>query len=135
MTTQRPNPKNLNIKFASAPWTSQCETYWLLLWLSNPLPAGIYAPLEASAINEQHGPFKGGLGMVQIVRYSDTPVGAYDELLIIPGNFEVLGGKEKGKGKAKAKLRITRIYVGQRDTCYNGRPPPRRFLYVLPPVP
>lgn len=54
--------------------------------------------------------------MIQIVRYSDTPVGAYDELLLIPGNFEVPSAKERGK----ARLRITRDYVSQRDTCYNG---------------
>ena len=117
MTTKRLKKIDLDIQTVPPPWTLKAETYWLLLWLSNPLPAGIYAPLEAASINEQHGRFKGGVGMIQIVRYSDTPVGPYDELLIIPGNFEVPTGGEKGK----SRLRITRIYVSQRDTTYNGR--------------
>ena len=55
--------------------------------------------------------------MIQIVRYSDTPVGPYDELLIIPGSYTVPGGTQKGK----TQLRATRFYVSQRETTYNGR--------------
>ena len=55
--------------------------------------------------------------MIQIVRYHDTPVGPYDELLIIPGSYAVPGGKFKGK----TQLRATRFYVSQRETTYNGR--------------
>lgn len=99
------------------PWSTRNEAYWLLLWLSSPLPADIYDPLEASHTACTTTGFKGGLGMIQIVRYTDTPVGAYDELLIIPGNFDVPGGSQKGKGR----MRITRIYVSQQETTFNGR--------------
>ena len=84
--------------------------------------------------------------MVQIVRYTETPVGAYDELVIIPGDFEVpvlsggSGGEgEGGKKKVKKNTRITGIWVSQKDTCWNGgsifafipsRPPPS-FLGCL----
>ena len=51
--------------------------------------------------------------MIQIVRYSETPVGPYDELLIIPGDFKASQNDEK-------RMRITRIYVNQSETCYNG---------------
>ena len=55
--------------------------------------------------------------MAQILRYSETPVGAYDELCIIPGHFsapEKLGLKGKF-------MRITGIWVSQEATCRNGR--------------
>ncbi len=54
--------------------------------------------------------------MAQIIRYSETPVGAYDEFALLPGYFDSPGG---GKN-----TRITAIYVSQADTCYNGRFPP-----------
>jgi len=54
--------------------------------------------------------------MIQIVRYTETPVGPYDELLVIPGNFEVHGGSQKGT----SRMRIARMYVSQRETTFNG---------------
>lgn len=43
------------------------------------LPEGVYAPLEASspefADPQLAGEFKGGLGMIMVVRYEDTPAG------------------------------------------------------------
>lgn len=49
-------------------------------------------------------------------RYHYTPTGTYDELLIVPGKFEV---GEVGKGKEM--LRVTRVYVSERGTLWNGR--------------
>lgn len=40
--------------------------------------------------------------------------GPYDELLLVPGVFRV-------PTKPTTRRRITRIYVSQRETCYNGR--------------
>lgn len=64
---------------------------------------------------------------VQIVRYSESPVGPYDELVIMPGDFEVPvlngGGSGEGSGgkkKVKKNSRITGIWVSQKDTCWNG---------------
>lgn len=64
---------------------------------------------------------------MQIVRYSETPVGPYDELVIMPGDFEVpvlnggdSGGGSGGKKKVKKNSRITGIWVSQKDTCWNG---------------
>ncbi|KAK5128559.1 hypothetical protein LTR85_003230 [Meristemomyces frigidus] len=99
------------------PWSTRNEAYWLLLTLRNPLPAGIYDPLEASHSACTTSGFTGGLGMIQIVRYKETPCGAYDELLLIPGNFAVADGCQKGKSRP----RISRIYVSQEETMYNGR--------------
>lgn len=100
-----------------APWTTKCASYWLLLNLRK-LPEDVYDPLEASspefADPQLAGEFKGGLGMIMVVRYEDTPTGPYDELLLIPGVFRV-------PTKPTSRKRITRIYVSQRETCYNGR--------------
>lgn len=63
-------------------------------------------------------------------RYHDTPVGTYDELLIVPGKFEV--GEA---GKEKEMLRVTRIYVSGRGTLWNGRhsiPSPSSFPSACP---
>jgi len=92
------------------------EAYWLPLCLTGPLSADIYSPLESNSLPGSSSDFAGGLGMIQIIRYSDTPVGPYDELLIIPGNFRVPCGSQQGKNR----MRISRIYVNQRNTCYQG---------------
>lgn len=146
---------------APAPWTCKCEAYWMLFYSGRDrLPDNVYGPLEAQSASfsnpEKAGRFRGGLGMIQIVRYSDTPVGqsvplsslrrrllgqqpndrtsadvlfekgSYDELLLIPGFFNVPGAPPTNKHG-----RITRIYVSQRDTCYNGQDGlPPQYPYV-----
>ena len=64
-----------------APWTTKCASYWLLLNLRK-LPEGVYDPLEASspefADPQLAGEFKGGLGMIMVVRYEDTPTGKWN---------------------------------------------------------
>jgi hypothetical protein len=60
-----------------APWNLKSECYWLFLTLKS-LPVGLYDPLEASSdacAGKDAGEFKGGLGIIMIVRYKDTPVG------------------------------------------------------------
>jgi len=52
--------------------------------------------------------------MLQIIRYTETPVGPYDEMALMPGDFVT-------PKKTKQSMRITRIYVSQIDTCYNGQ--------------
>ncbi|KAH7394360.1 hypothetical protein BKA66DRAFT_567310 [Pyrenochaeta sp. MPI-SDFR-AT-0127] len=106
---------------AKAPWTLKAESYLLFLKLSE-LPQGVYDPLEEAWADKGLGTFVGGLGAVMIVRYSDTPVGPYDELILIPGNFTVPQPSSTGVPKIPKKaLRISRIYVSQRTTTYNGR--------------
>ncbi len=58
--------------------------------------------------------------MVQVVRYTETPVGPYDELVLLPGQFDVpVHGTKRGK-KQKTNTRITAIWVSQKVTCWNG---------------
>ncbi|KAF2177720.1 hypothetical protein K469DRAFT_719651 [Zopfia rhizophila CBS 207.26] len=117
------------VPHAPAPWNTKSECYWLFLALSK-LPEGLYDPLEASSEElvdtgngGAGGEFRGGLGVVMIVRYRDTPVGPYDELILIPGNFAVPQPSSSPTPPKipKKALRISRIYVSQRTTCYNGR--------------
>jgi len=74
---ESPAPVQIN----PAPWYTKAETYWLAVKLgaSSELPEGVYAPLEASAPAtsdpEYAGKHRGGLGLIMIVRYSDTPCG------------------------------------------------------------
>lgn len=83
----------------------------------------LYSPLEASSTFAKDK-LVGGLAMVQVIRYTESPVGAYDEFLMAPGAFEYDVEMERnGKielGKKK-NMRVTRIYVSQKDTCWNGR--------------
>ncbi|KAG0649548.1 hypothetical protein D0Z07_3489 [Hyphodiscus hymeniophilus] len=118
------------ITAASPPWKLKATVYSFMMYVSakhaRVLSSGkafLYSPLEATS------PFAkdklvGGLGMVQVIRYSESPVGPYDELLIIPGAFEYDVEVDK-KGKTdfakKKNLRITKIYVSQKKTCWNGR--------------
>ncbi|KAF1985275.1 hypothetical protein K402DRAFT_455246 [Aulographum hederae CBS 113979] len=112
-----------DIKVAGSPWRNlPVSVYMLPILSSPPLLDHAYAPLEANSsfASAESGEFKGGLGMIQIIRYRDTPVGPYDELLLVPGFFNVpgTGGKRE---KEKSLPRISRIYVSQKDTCWNGR--------------
>jgi hypothetical protein len=87
-------------------------------------PYFMFSELEASS-SFATGVFLGGIGMVQIIRYTESPVGPYDEMLIVPGFFEYQKksmdklGVEKMEKKKNA--RITRIYVSKKETCNNGR--------------
>jgi len=59
--------------------------------------------------------------MIQLLRYSDTPVGPYDEMILCPGYFEYPVDGKNGDKSTKKGVRITRIYVSQKQTCWNGR--------------
>lgn len=104
---------------APAPWTLKADVYSLLMWLKGPLVEDAYSPLEAAALADSAASaYKGGLAGVQIIRYHDTPVGKYDEIFFVPGAFEV--PRAKDGTKRPDNLRITRIYVNQKETTWNG---------------
>lgn len=125
-----------------SPWHATADVFTCLSvanW-TNGLPSGSYGDVEASSdfVNrEVSGEYTGGPGSVMIVRYSETPVGGfwpavhpivcfiishgflfsvtgpYDEIIWIPGYFQVPGTDQK-------RPRITRIYVSLVDSVYNG---------------
>ncbi|KAM0326294.1 hypothetical protein ACHAQA_006892 [Verticillium albo-atrum] len=108
------------------PWTLKGTVYLFAFWTSkaqaaNP-PPFTYSPLEAtSAYAAPEGSrHLGGLSMIQLIRYTQSPVGPYDELILSPG-FHEYTVEENGKRVKKRNARITRIYVSQSHTCWNGR--------------
>lgn len=109
-----------------APWQCKAQVY-SVFFLSNPdhgstgdTSAMMYSPLEAESEFARSGSLRKGLAGLMVIRYSDTPVGPYDELLIIPGPFSY-SVKENGVPREKKNSRITRIYVSHKHTTYNGR--------------
>lgn len=58
------------------------------------------------------GAFAGGVGAVMLVNYRTSPVGAYRELLFVPGVFK------HGRRKYHA---VTQIYVSTEASLVNGR--------------
>ena len=83
----------------------------------------LYSPLEASS-SFAKDKFIGGLAMVQVIRYVESPVGPYDEFLVTPGAFEYdVEMEQNGRNQLvkKKNTRVTRIYVSQKQTCWNGR--------------
>jgi hypothetical protein len=59
----------------------------------------------------QHLSYKGLVGSMMLVDYHTTPVGPYQELLFIPGLFEMMG---------KNTFSISKIYVSDQNSVWNG---------------
>ncbi|KAI1814686.1 hypothetical protein GGS20DRAFT_398722 [Poronia punctata] len=107
-----------------APWKLKGTVYIVTFYnKAGKLPAHSYSPLERDstyASPATSGEHQGGLSQFQVIRYTESPVGPYDELIVCPGSFsyEV---EEGGRRKKKKATRISRIYVSQKYTCWNGR--------------
>ncbi|KAJ8123440.1 hypothetical protein ONZ43_g617 [Nemania bipapillata] len=123
-----------------APWKLKATVYILSFWNSKTFsaegkgngsaqkearpPPIAYSPLEAKssfADPAMSGEYFGGLSQIQIIRYTESPVGTYDELIVCPGFFGYEKEDDKGKRRKMKNVRITRIYVSQKYTCWNGR--------------
>jgi hypothetical protein len=126
MATQR-SPATQHIPLVEPPWTLAGDVFCIPFYVSEAeaqtLPQLIYSPLEScSAFSDgSSGHTRGGLGMIQFMRYYNSPVGPYDEMLVVPGNFKWSCETTQRGPRAGCNLRISRIYVSQKDTCYNGR--------------
>ncbi|KAI0146714.1 hypothetical protein BJ166DRAFT_69809 [Pestalotiopsis sp. NC0098] len=109
---------------APAPWKLKGTVYTVTFWCkAGQLPDFAYSPLEAAssfADPEVSGQHHGGTSQLQIIRYTESPVGPYDEMIIIPGFFDYRV-EENGKSTIKKNARVTRIYVSHKYTCWNGR--------------
>ncbi|KID70324.1 uncharacterized protein G6M90_00g085520 [Metarhizium brunneum] len=121
-SSSTPSP---SIPAVAPPWQLTGDVYFFSWWSrSSQLPAHAYSPLEAGSefAAAASGRPVGGLGMIQILRYRDSPVGPYDEMLVVPGSFDwsrdTSDGRPAGVGR---NPRISRIYVSQERSCYNGR--------------
>lgn len=108
------------------PWTLKGDVYLFSFWSSRAqaragLPDMAYSPLEKKSSYGADGKPVGGLGMIQVIRYHDSPVGPYDEMILVPGSFDYEREDEQGRRRTGRSPRISRIYVSQKHTCYNGR--------------
>lgn len=118
-----------DIRHVPPPWILKGTVYMFPFWsnqdqLAAANESGLtYSPLEAksSYANPEGSRHLGGLSMIQIIRYTDSPVGPYDEMMIIPGAHEYTVEEEGGGRVKKRHMRITRIYVSTKFTCWNGR--------------
>lgn len=109
------------------PWLLHGDIYTFFFYTfpstASSLPPHTYHPLEASSSYADPSLSKpiGGLSAIQLLRYHDSPVGPYDEMIVIPGYFEYFREDSDGRRRKKRNAKITRIYVSQEETCYNGR--------------
>ncbi|KAK7942400.1 uncharacterized protein PG986_011513 [Apiospora aurea] len=111
------------IELVPAPWSLHGTVYSIASVLPpSDLPVKAYGPLErSSSAYVAAAEYVGLLGMIQIIRYTDSPVGPYDELLMVPGYFKYPHVDEQGRRSERLNPSITRIYVSQKYTAKNGR--------------
>ncbi|KAI1497223.1 hypothetical protein F5X99DRAFT_397709 [Biscogniauxia marginata] len=112
------------ITSAPPPWQLRGTVYMISFWAkAGKLPEHAYSPLErdSSFASPESGQHLGGLSQMQIIRYTESPVGPYDEFAVCPGLFSYETEGEDGKRERKKNVRTTRIYVSQKHTCWNGR--------------
>ena len=116
-----------HISRVQPPWSLKGDVYFFSFWtpksVANNLPPMAFSPLEASSSFADPAISKplGGLSMLQIIRYKDSPVGPYDEFIIVPGYFSSMKEDKEGRRVQRKGPKISRIYVSQKETCYNGR--------------
>ncbi|MDA1267481.1 MAG: acetoacetate decarboxylase family protein [Bacteroidetes bacterium] len=98
---------NTSPNFAPAPppWTLNGEGILLLYRFKKS-----WVESKSNLPEHLQGQFKGGFGYVMLVDYSSSPVGPYQELLFIPGQF--------GENKFQS---ITRIFVNSEASTDQGR--------------
>ncbi|KAM7183559.1 hypothetical protein V8F33_013504 [Rhypophila sp. PSN 637] len=116
---------------APAPWKTKATAYMIPVWTSSStasnLPSMAYSPLEAASpfASSAYGKAQRSMGMIQLVRYHETPAGPYDEMVLVPGLFSYPVERTDKNGNSvkgtKTARRITRIYVSQKHTAWNGR--------------
>lgn len=119
-----------DLKISPPPWVLKATAYAFGFWVPKKetqekgLPNHIaYSPLEGSSsyANDENSKPLGGLAMVELFRYTESPVGPYDEIILTPGFHEYTVEGKDGKRIKKKNTRVTRIYVSQKHTCWNGR--------------
>lgn len=115
-TNESPEP----ITPVPPPWALKATVYAFPFVPLGPLPTKAYSPLERTGRTTE-GSYVGGVGAIMIIRYSDTPVGPYDELAIVPGFFSYTQKLSGGGTKLRLDVRGTRFYVSQKYTNWNGR--------------
>ena len=97
------------------PWALKGDVYIFTFWtpktLADNFPSMVYSPLEAQSSFADKSLSKplGGLSMIQVIRYYESPVGPYDELILVPGYFAWSKEGKDGKRIKGQNVKITRI--------------------------
>lgn len=127
-SSSKPSPP-AGVSPVPAPWRLKAKLYLFTKLLSpgnredpvlQGLPPGSYSPTEtvhSSALGPVNGApqWKGGLYYIVLVRYEDSPVGPYDELIAVSDGWANPHEKKRTSG------RITNIYVSTLQSVWNGR--------------
>lgn len=102
---------------APAPWELKASVAYVIpmIGLTPDVPHKAFAPLERNSSYATSGQLLAGTGLMMIIRYTDSPVGPYDEFIILPGLYK---NPEDG---LVPRFRISRIYVSHKYTTWNGR--------------
>ncbi|KAA1074671.1 hypothetical protein PGT21_015330 [Puccinia graminis f. sp. tritici] len=128
---------DISISLRPPPWYLEGEGWWIILSILGPVRKRIVERIKQESRKKKTKPsadsthsdslgllspaptpdFRGGFGSVQIIRYHSSPVGAYDELLLIPGVFKP---PEESLNRTPV-FRITQIYVSTLGSVLNGR--------------
>ena len=96
-----------SVTTAPAPWTLDGQVAYLFIQAPRSVQDGFN-----ENVDPVRSPYSGGYGGLLLVRYNDSPVGPYDELLLVPGSYTFRGVNY---------YRITQIYVSSMDSVVNGR--------------
>lgn len=118
-------------------WDLRGDIYTFSFWTSpkaaSALPEHAYSPLEGvtSFADETYSRPVGGLSMIQILSYRDSPIGPYDEMLVAPGSFDWERTEADGKKTKGCNPKITRIYVSTPNSCFNGRTSKYNFMMYM----
>jgi hypothetical protein len=91
---------------APPPWTLTGDGYIFTFWFTKK-----WVKEFGHLLGFQSKNALGGLGTVMLVDYHSSDVGPYQELLIVPGRFE-LGNKKQ--------FSISKIYVSTYESVWNG---------------
>jgi hypothetical protein len=95
-----------SIAIVPPPWSLQGDGLVLIYRFSPQFVA------EQAFVTPDMGEYRGGLGAVMLVDYTESGVGPYRELLFVPGRFRI--------GKVRAHS-ISKIYVSTESSVVNGR--------------
>lgn len=95
-----------HIQIAPAPWNLTGNAYIMVYKFSKK-----FVQENGFMADYQQDRFLGYVGTVMLVDYKTSAVGAYRELLFIPGMFTF---------NWKKMFSITKIYVSSQDSVYNG---------------
>ncbi|KAJ3286551.1 hypothetical protein HK104_008982 [Borealophlyctis nickersoniae] len=107
---------------APAPWTLSAATSYTFLFSVNPSNLPVIEP-HLTTPTDKVDLLPTGLGGVMIIRYDNSPVGAYDELIFV-APFKSRPRKndiDPGEKRLAEARRLPRIYVSSEASLRNGR--------------